>query len=165
MLSRAHALAAAAEDFITTGTGKRPALARMAAGDRVLVYSPRTEHPGGEPLSAVTAVGEVTGAQPIEVAGEQYRRAARLTVITPVPLADVREHLPVSLLRFGCFALNAERADPLWALVGGGVKRRRRRSILWTHVKMPAWVGSLTHFVLPASFLFGIGRRGCVWLL
>ena len=93
------------------------------------MYSPRTEHPGGEPLSAVTAVGEVTGAQPIEVAGEQYRRAARLTVITLVPLADVREHLPVSLLRFGCFALNAERADALWALVGGGVKRRRRRSI------------------------------------
>jgi hypothetical protein len=34
-----------------------------------------------------------------------------------LPLQDVRDHLPVSRLRFGFFELEAEAAEAVWALV------------------------------------------------
>ena len=42
------------------GHGKRDGLARLAAGDRLVYYSPRTSLRNGEPLQAFTAVGVVT---------------------------------------------------------------------------------------------------------
>ncbi len=126
VISREHALAGVAGGFLMTGTGKRPALARMAVGDRVVVYSPRTDHPGGQPLRSVTALGEVTGAEPTEVQPDVFARAAELTTIDPVPLADLREHLPVPMLRFGCIALSAERGEAVWAIVSKGVAKHRK---------------------------------------
>ena len=41
------------------GHGKRPGLARLAAGDWLVYYSPRTSLRGGEPLHAFTALGQV----------------------------------------------------------------------------------------------------------
>ena len=129
VLSRQDALAAAAGGFVTTSTGKRPALARMAAGDRLVIYSPRTQHPGGEPLRAVTVIGTVTRGEPDETSPENFRRAARLRVIEPVALADLRPDLPVPLLRFGCFVLGQQRGEQLWHAVSTRAKRPRRRTI------------------------------------
>ncbi|GAB1691196.1 EVE domain-containing protein [Krasilnikovia sp. M28-CT-15] len=41
------------------GHGKRDGLARLAAGDRLVYYSPRTSLRDGEPLQAFTALGVV----------------------------------------------------------------------------------------------------------
>ncbi|GAA3342401.1 EVE domain-containing protein [Amorphoplanes nipponensis] len=41
------------------GHGKRDGLARLAAGDWLVYYSPRTSLRGGEPLQACTAIGQV----------------------------------------------------------------------------------------------------------
>jgi hypothetical protein len=42
------------------GHGKRDGLARLAAGDRFVYYSPRTSLRDGEPLQAFTAIGTVS---------------------------------------------------------------------------------------------------------
>jgi hypothetical protein len=41
------------------GHGKRDGLARLAAGDWLVYYSPRTSLRDGEPLQSFTAIGEV----------------------------------------------------------------------------------------------------------
>ena len=43
------------------GHGKRDGLARLAAGDWLVYYSPRTSLRGGEPLQAFTAIGGLLG--------------------------------------------------------------------------------------------------------
>lgn len=47
VLSGRHAQQAVDTQRIATGTGKRAVLARMSTGDHIVVYSPRTDHPGG----------------------------------------------------------------------------------------------------------------------
>jgi hypothetical protein len=41
--------------------GKRAPLTRMSRGDGIFIYSPATTYPGGEPLRAVTVLGEIRG--------------------------------------------------------------------------------------------------------
>ena len=100
----------------------------MNVGDRLVLYSPRESHPDGPALRAVTGTGEVTGDQPEEVPGqsEAHRRAAHLTSIEPVPLADIREHLKLPLLRFGSVLVTGDQADALWAKVRKRLPRKRR---------------------------------------
>ncbi len=117
--SRDHARRGAAGGFVMANHGKRSPLARMSPGDGVLIYSPRTTYPRGEPLRAITIVGEVTGEEPepSEVIPNGFRRAARLREIEPLPLEEIHEHLPVSRVRFGFFELDAADADAIWTLV------------------------------------------------
>jgi hypothetical protein len=95
----------------------------MAPGDGVFVYSPTVTHPRGEPLRAVTIVGEITGdePEPSEVITGGFRRAASLREIEPLPLDEIRELLPVSRLRFGFFELDESSAEAIRTLVGAGV--------------------------------------------
>jgi EVE domain len=117
--SRDHARRGAGAGFVMANHGKRAPLARMAPGDSLLIYSPTTTYPRGEPLRAVTIVGEVTGEgpEPSDVIPDGFRRAARLREIEPLPLEEIREHLPVSRLRFGFFELDAADAQAIWHLV------------------------------------------------
>ena len=117
--SRDHARRGVGSGFVMANHGKRPPLARMSLGDKVLIYSPTTTYPGGEPLRAVTIVGEVTGKEPepSDVISGGFRRAASLREIEPLPLAEIREHLPESRIRFGFFELGAEDAKAIWTLV------------------------------------------------
>jgi hypothetical protein len=118
--SRDHARRGVGDGFVMANHGKRPPLARMSPGDSVLVYSPTTVFPNGEPLRAVTIVGEVTGVEPepSPVIPGGFRRAARLREIEPLPLEEIRGHLPVSRIRFGFFELDPAAAEAIWALVG-----------------------------------------------
>ena len=105
--------------FVMANHGKRAPLARMSAGDGILIYSPATTYPRGEPLRAITFVGEVTGEEPepSDVIPGGFRRAADLREIEPVPLGEVREHLPVSRIRFGFFELDPAAAGAILSLV------------------------------------------------
>lgn len=120
VVSREHARRGLTAGYIMANHGKRAPLARMGAGDRVFVYSPKTTYPDGEPLRAITFVGTVVGnvPEPSTVIPGGFRLAASLREITPVPLADLRELVPTSRLRFGCFELPAEDAAAIERLVG-----------------------------------------------
>ena len=113
--SRDHARRGTEGGFIMANHGKKAPLARMSRGDGILVYSPTTTFPKGEPLRAVTFVGEVTGdaPEPSDVIPGGFRRAADLREVEPVPLADIRDHLPASRIRFGCFEIDAADAEAI----------------------------------------------------
>lgn len=59
VVSKAHAERGVAGGFIQLCHGKVEPLRRMVEGDRLVLYSPRTEMGGGEPLQAFTAYGIV----------------------------------------------------------------------------------------------------------
>ena len=119
VVSREHARRGVDGGFVMANHGKRPPLARMSPGDGILIYSPTTSYPRGEPLRAVTIVGEVTGEEPepSDVIPGGFRRAASLREIEPLPLEEIREHLPVSRLRFGFLELDAVNAEAIWSRV------------------------------------------------
>ncbi len=116
--SRDHARRGVSGGFIMANQGKRPPLARMTAGDGILIYSPTPTYPRGEPLRAITIVGDVTGDQPepSDVIAGGFRRAASLREIDPLPLEKIRDHIPVSRIRFGFFELEAVDAEVIWRL-------------------------------------------------
>ena len=118
VVSRDHARRGVTGGFIMANHGKRAPLARMARGDGIIIYSPTTSYPDGEPLRAVTFVGEVTGdePEPSEVLDGGFRRAADLREVEPVPMADLRDHLPASRIRFGFFEVDAADAEAIRAL-------------------------------------------------
>jgi EVE domain len=118
VVSRDHARRGVAGGFIMANHGKRAPLARMARGDGLIVYSPTTSYPDGEPLRAVSFVGEVTGdePEPSEVIAGGFRRAADLREVEPVPMHDIRDHLPASRIRFGFFEIDAADAEAIRAL-------------------------------------------------
>ena len=117
--SRDHARTGVTGGFVMANHGKRAPLARMSPGDGVLFYSPTTTYPHGEPMRAVTVVGEVTGdePEPSDVIEGGFRRAARLREVEPLPLQEIREHLPVSRIRFGFFELEAADAEAIRSLL------------------------------------------------
>jgi hypothetical protein len=119
VVSREHARRGVDGGFVMANHGKRPPLARMSPGDGILIYSPTTSYPRGEPLRAITIVGEVTGEEPepSDVIPSGFRRAASLREIEPLPLEEIREHLPVSRLRFGFLELDAVNAEAIWSCV------------------------------------------------
>ncbi len=119
VVSRDHARRGVSGGFVMANHGRRAPLARMSRGDGVLIYSPTTTYPDGVPLRAITIVGEVTGdaPEPSDVIAGGFRRAASLREIEPLPWGTIREHLPVSRLRFGFVELDPAAAAALWALV------------------------------------------------
>ena len=118
VVSREHARSGVTGGFVMVNHGKRAPLARMSRGDGILVYSPTTTYPKGEPLRAVTFVGEVTGdePEPSDVIAGGFCRAAKLREIQPLPLEQIRAHFPVSKLRFGFFELDTADAEAILAV-------------------------------------------------
>jgi hypothetical protein len=114
--ARDHARRGLAEGFIMANHGKRAPLARMNAGDRIIVYSPKTTFPDGEPFQAIAIVGTVTGTgpEPSAVIPGGFRLRADLREIEPIPLAEVRDQLPMSRIRFGFFELPNDDAEAIW---------------------------------------------------
>lgn len=63
----------------------------------------------------------MTGAEPepSAVIPGGFRMRADLREIESISLAQVRDHLPTSRLRFGCFELAPDNAEAIWKLVPG----------------------------------------------
>jgi hypothetical protein len=66
-VSREHVQRGVAGGFTQADHGKNTRLKRMAKGDRMVFYSPRTEFQGGQPLQCFTALGEVVDDEPFQV--------------------------------------------------------------------------------------------------
>jgi len=117
--SRDHARRGVSAGFIMANHGKKAPLARMRPGDRLLVYSPKTTFPDGEPFQAIAIAGLVTGdaPEPSDVIPNGFRLRADLREIEPIPLDTIRGHLPLAKLRFGCFELPEPDATSIWSLI------------------------------------------------
>ena len=67
VVSRAHVQLGVKGGFIQINHGKKAPLSRFRAGDGLVIYSPRTSYPDGEPLQAFTAIGSVTSGEIYQV--------------------------------------------------------------------------------------------------
>jgi hypothetical protein len=97
VVSRAHAQRGVAGSFIQLCHGKIEPLRRMAEGDRLVLYSPRTEMGGGEILQAFTAYGIVG---PDEIMRVQmapgfhpFRRSVRFLPAQEAPIRPLLNRL------------------------------------------------------------------------
>ena len=66
-VSRDHVERGVRGRFTQANHGKPHMLGKMARGDWIVFYSPRTVHPDGEPLQAFTAIGQVVDDEPYQV--------------------------------------------------------------------------------------------------
>ncbi len=66
-ISREHVQRGIAGGFTQADHGKNTRLKRLAKGDCIVFYSPRTDFRGGDPLQAFTAIGEITDDEPYQV--------------------------------------------------------------------------------------------------
>ncbi|HEV7662205.1 MAG TPA: EVE domain-containing protein, partial [Chloroflexota bacterium] len=66
-ISRDHVLAGQAGGFTQANHGRATHLRRLALGDLMAFYSPRTSYPDGAPLQAFTAIGRVADTVPYQV--------------------------------------------------------------------------------------------------
>ncbi len=95
--SRDHVRGGVAGAFAQLGHGKRAPLARMASGDWIVYYSPRTRFPDGEPLQRFTAIGEVSTGEiyPFKMRNDfvPHRRAVRFLPAEEAPVQPLLPHL------------------------------------------------------------------------
>jgi EVE domain len=65
-VSRDHVLQGVRGRFTQANHGKPHMLRRMAKGDWIVFYSPKTALEGGEPLQAFTAIGQISDDEPYQ---------------------------------------------------------------------------------------------------
>lgn len=121
VVSRNHVLAAVRGGFCQLNHGKEAPMKRLAAGDRILYYSPRTDMQGGEPLQAFTAAGEVLEGAPYQVKQTErfqpFRRDVRYFEVHEAPIRPLLPDLSFAqgkaswgqVMRRGTFSI--EQAD------------------------------------------------------
>ena len=67
VVSREHVQRGVEGGFIQLNHGKKAPVQRLQAGDGLVMYSPRTSYPDGEPLRRFTAIGIVTTGEVYQV--------------------------------------------------------------------------------------------------
>ncbi|OBB48470.1 EVE domain-containing protein [Mycobacterium sp. 852002-51961_SCH5331710] len=96
-VSRDHVELGVRGRFTQANHGKPHMLRRMARGDWIVFYSPRTIYPDGPPLQAFTAIGQVADDEPyLDPAspdGERWRRNVDFLDAHETPIRPLLEHL------------------------------------------------------------------------
>ena len=96
-VSRDHVERGVRGRFTQANHGKPHMLRKMARGDWLAFYSPRTVYPDGEPLQAFTAIGRVTGDADYEHAMTAdfvpHRRDVRYVPCRPAPILPLVRRL------------------------------------------------------------------------
>jgi len=67
VVSRAHVQLGVNGGFIQLNHGKKAPLQKFRAGDGLVMYSPRTAYPEGDPLQAFTAIGAIASGEVYQV--------------------------------------------------------------------------------------------------
>ncbi len=80
VVSKKHAADGVAGAFTQVNHGKAGPLERMRAGDGFAFYSPRIEHPFGQPVQAFTAIGRIRDGKIFQADGADGERPFRLSV-------------------------------------------------------------------------------------
>ncbi|UUO02140.1 EVE domain-containing protein [Mycolicibacterium novocastrense] len=95
-VSRDHVELGVRGRFTQANHGKPTMLRRMARGDWVVFYSPRTVYPDGPPLQAFTAIGQIADDEPYLDASpeaERWRRNVDFLDCAETPIRPLIEHL------------------------------------------------------------------------
>ena len=67
VVQRSHVQIGVQGGFIQLNHGKKAPLQKLSAGDGLIMYSPRTSYPDGEPLQSFTAIGVVASGEIYQV--------------------------------------------------------------------------------------------------
>lgn len=67
VVSRSHVQIGVKGGFIQLNHGKKAPLQKFHAGDGLVMYSPRTSYPDGEPLQSFTAIGSIASGEIYQV--------------------------------------------------------------------------------------------------
>jgi hypothetical protein len=135
-VSRDHVERGVRGRFTQANHGKPNLLRKMARGDWVVFYSPRTEHPDGEPLQAFTAIGQVADDEPYhaETSGdvEMWRRNVDFLSCAETPIRPLIEQLDFIedkkrwgyKFRFGLFRIDDHDLDVIRSAMTGATVAR-----------------------------------------
>lgn len=97
VVSRDHVQRGVAGDFTQANHGKPHMLRKMAKGDWIIFYSPKTAFQDGEPLQAFTAIGQIAddGPYQAEMAPDfhPWRRAVDFEPCREAPIRPLIEKL------------------------------------------------------------------------
>ena len=120
VVSREHVRLGVKGGFIQLGHGKKAPVQRLRAGDALVMYSPRTAYPDGEPLQAFTAIGVVSTGKVYQVQMTEdfkpYRIDVRFLQAKEAPIKPLVEALSFikskthwgAAFRFGQIKIPAE---------------------------------------------------------
>jgi hypothetical protein len=120
VVSREHVQRGVQGGFIQLNHGKKAPVQRLRAGDGLVIYSPRTAYPDGEPLQAFTAIGVVITGEVYQVAMAEdfkpYRVDVRFLNGRETPIKPLIERLSFirdkthwgAAFRFGYLKVSAE---------------------------------------------------------
>ena len=96
-VSREHVALGARGRFAQATHGKPNMLRKMARGDWIVFYSPRTVHPDGDPLQAFTAIGQIADDEPylVDVTPDfqPWRRNVDFLPCTEAPIRPLLDQL------------------------------------------------------------------------
>ena len=142
-VSRDHVERAVAGGFTQANHGKPHMLRKMARGDWIVFYSPKTAYQSGAPLQAFTAIGQVTDDEPYQVQMSAdfhpWRRNVDFLECTEAPIRPLLEQLDFIedtsrwgyKFRFAVFAIDDhDLAVIRGAMTGDSYFARVRRPVL-----------------------------------
>jgi predicted RNA-binding protein len=130
-VSRDHVLRGVRGRFTQANHGKPNVLRKMARGDWIVFYSPKTAYPDGEPLQAFTAIGQVADdeAYHAEMTPEfhPWRRNVDFLACTETPIHPLIDRLDFiedkkrwgSKFRFGVFKIGDHDLELIRAAMTG----------------------------------------------
>lgn len=133
-ISLEHVLRGVEGGFTQADHGRPTRLRRLAPGDRIAFYSPRTAMRAGDPLQQLTALGTVTGSEPYQVEVTPDFRPWRLAIefeqVEPAPIRPLLEQLGFvtdpqrwgMVFRRGLFEVSGADLD----LIAGALRAGRR---------------------------------------
>lgn len=97
VVSRSHVQIGVAGGFIQLSHGKKAPLRKFRAGDGLIMYSPRTSYPDGEPLQSFTAIGTITSGDvyQVEMSADfkPYRTDVRFLTCKEAPIKPLLDRL------------------------------------------------------------------------
>ncbi len=104
VVQRDHVLRGVELGIVQTSHGARSGIQRMTAGDGLVMYSPKTAYPDGDPLREFTAIGRVAQGEPWQAdetamaAGfHPWRRRVEYDEsVRPMPIAPLLEVLELT---------------------------------------------------------------------
>ena len=130
-VSREHVAIGVRGRFTQANHGKPHMLRKMARGDWIVFYSPRTSHPDGPPLQAFTAIGQIADDEPYQVDVtpdfQPWRRNVDFLQCTDAPIRPLLEHLDFIedksrwgyKFRFGVFTIDDHDLEVIRAAMTG----------------------------------------------
>ncbi len=130
-VSRDHVQRGVRGRFTQANHGKPHMLRKMARGDWIVFYSPKTDYPKGDPLQAFTAIGQVADDEPYQAEVSEgvspWRRNVDFLDCAETPIKPLIERLGFIedksrwgyKFRFGVFRIDDDDLDVIRSAMTG----------------------------------------------